>query len=99
MIFNLGLGSRDRNFPVVTIEANVLVLWICVVQHDVVVAEEGISNKVSRLWRSILPIDEELASVLGCRLVVRAYIWNRIFDSEVFFLHCENILSELFVCL
>lgn len=88
MILNLGLGSRDSNFPVVSIEANVLVLRVRVVQHDIVVAEEGISNKVSRLWRSILPIDEELASVLGCRLVVGANIWNRIFYSEIFFFHC-----------
>ncbi len=50
----VGLGGIARlvgDFPVVSIEADVLVDGVCEVEQDVVVAEDGVSNGVARCFR------------------------------------------------
>ena len=49
-----GLGGIARligDFPVVSIEANVLVEGVCEVEHHIVVAEDGVSNGIARCFR------------------------------------------------
>ena len=87
------------DLPVVSIEADVLVEGISVVQHHVVVAEKGVSNDISLVWGSILTVDEELAGVVVQSLVVRSKIWELPVNSIVILIQGQNILSKVFICL
>ena len=62
------LGGITRfigNLPVVSIETDLLAVFVSVVQHNVVVGEESISNDVSPFWGLILAVNEELTGLLG----------------------------------
>ena len=62
------LGRVTRlvgNLPVVSIETDLLAIFVSVVQHNVVVGEESISNDVSPVWGLILAVNEELTGLLG----------------------------------
>jgi hypothetical protein len=87
------------DLPVVSIEADVLVEGISVVQHHVVVAEKGVSNDISLVWGSILTVDEELAGVVVQSLVVRSKIWELPVNSIVILIQGQNVLSKVFICL
>ena len=87
------------DLPVVSIEADVLVEGISVVQHHVVVAEKGVSNDISLVWGSILTVDEELAGVVVQSLVVRSKIWELPVNSVVILIQGQNVLSKVFICL
>ena len=87
------------DLPVVSIEADVLVEGISVVQHHVVVGEKGVSNDISLVWGSILTVDEELAGVVVQSLVVRSKIWELPVNSVVILIQGQNVLSKVFFCL
>lgn len=87
------------DLPVVSIEANVLVGGVSVVQHHVVVAEKSVSNDISLVWGSILTVDEELAGVIVQSLVVRSKIWELPVNSIVILIQGQNVLSKVFICL
>ena len=87
------------DLPVVSIEANVLVGGVSVVQHYVVVAEKSVSNDISLVWGSILTVDEELAGVIVQSLVVRSKIWELPVNSIVILIQGQNVLSKVFICL
>ena len=87
------------NLPVVSIEADVLVDGISVVQHHVVVGEKGVSNDISLVWGSILTVDEELAGVIVQSLVVESKIWELPVNSVVILIQGQNVLSKVFICL
>lgn len=89
------------DLPVVSIEADVLVDGISVVQHHVVVSEKGVSNDISLVWGSILTVDEELAGVIVQSLVVRSknWVWELPVNSIVILIQGQNVLSKVFICL
>jgi len=87
------------DLPVVSIEADVLVEGISVVQHHVVVGEKGVSNDISLVWGSILTVDEELAGVIVQSLVVESKIWELPVNSIVILIQGQNVLSKVFICL
>jgi hypothetical protein len=89
------------DLPVVSIEADVLVVGVSVVQHHVVVAEKGVSDDVSLVWGSILTVDEELAGVIVQSLVVRSknWVWELPVNSIIILIQGQNVLSKVFICL
>lgn len=92
-LFVLLVGLRRRGDGVILLLDDLSVVSIetdhvaGVVQHDIVAAEEGIAYQVSLLFRAILAVDEELASILSLRLVVGVDVGNLNIDGIVTLLH------------
>jgi hypothetical protein len=108
--FAVGSGSWGLNgghitrlvsdLPVVSIEANVLVERVGVVQHHVVVAENGIADDVSNFFvGAVRAVDEELASVIIQSLVLGSKIRKLPVNCIVILVHGKNVLSEVLICL
>jgi hypothetical protein len=98
----VGLGGIARligDFPVVSIEADVLVLLVRVVQHHVVVGEKGVSDDISLLIGSLLTVDEEFASIIIQSLVKGSQVGQLPVNSIVILAHGQNVLSEVLSCL
>lgn len=93
---NNGVSRLGNNLSVISIETNSV---IGEVQHHIVAAEESVSDEVSLLLGSILPVHEELASILGHRLVVGINIRKLNINSVVLFLKRQNVLSVVLVSL
>lgn len=72
------------DLSVVSVEANHVA---GVVQHDIVAAEESIADQVSLLFRAVLAIDKEFASILSLRLVVGVDVGNLNIDGIITLLH------------
>lgn len=99
LLIRLLVTRLVSDLPVVSIEADVLVDGVSVVQHHVVVSEKGVSNDISLVWGSILTVDEELAGVIVQSLVVRSKIWELPVNSIVILIQGQNVLSKVFICL
>lgn len=94
LILLVGLGRRDwvdgvvwlvDDFGVISVEAD---HFACVVQHDIVAAEQGIADQVSLVLEgSILAVDKELACIISLRLVVDVRVGNLLVDGIVTLLH------------
>jgi hypothetical protein len=79
------------DLPVVSIEADVLVLLVRVVQHHVVVGEKGVSDDISLLIGSLLTVDEELAGVIIQSLVKGSQVGQLPVNSIVIRFHRKNV--------
>lgn len=87
------------DLPVISIEADVLVILIRVVQHHVVVGEKGVSDDISLLIGSLLTVDEELAGVIIQSLVKGSQVGQLPVNSIVIRFHRKNVRSKVFSCL
>jgi hypothetical protein len=98
ILFLLILGLLG-DLPVVSIETDVLVLRVSVVQHHVVVGEKGVSDDISLIIGRFLTVNEELAGVIIQSLVKGSQVGHLPVNSIVILVHSKNVLSEVFSCL